>query len=106
MNDGLGDLWTYAADDAIRAHQPRGGDRFQKMLSYNRIDGRNPGYVDDRDLRVRVHDRFEEGFHHNLGTSAVQSSDQGQSKDSIPQFYDWGRQFQHVFLRSPNDFLF
>src|ERR1700760_3688339 len=32
MNNGLGDLRTNPADDAIGAHQTRRGDGFQKML--------------------------------------------------------------------------
>src|SRR4249920_3546821 len=32
VDDRLGDLRANTADDAVRAHQPRGGDRLQEML--------------------------------------------------------------------------
>ncbi len=56
MNDGLRNLRAHAADDAVRAHQPRCGDRFQQMLRHQRIHGGHARNIDDRDARVRLHD--------------------------------------------------
>ena len=54
----LGDLRTDAADHAVGAHQPGGGDRLEQMLGHQGVDGRHAGDVDDGDLGALVDDRW------------------------------------------------
>ena len=54
VNDRLGDLRTDPADDAVGAHEPRGGHCFQKMLSDQGVHRGYTGDIDNRDLGASV----------------------------------------------------
>ena len=54
MHDGLGDLRPDAAEDAVGAHQPRGGDRLDQVLRDQRIHRGHAGDVDDGDFGART----------------------------------------------------
>ena len=53
VHDRLRDLRTDAADDAVGAHQPRGGDRLEQVLRDERVHRRHAGDVDDGDPATR-----------------------------------------------------
>lgn len=84
MDDRLGDLGPDAAYDAIRAHQPCSRNRLDEILRHQRIDGRDPGNVDDRELGTRGNDPFEHVLHDSLGAGTVESADQRQYQDRVP----------------------
>ena len=75
------------------------------MLGYHRVDGGHAGNVNDCHPRIRLHNRFQQRFHHYLGTRAVEGANQWKSENSFPEFHHRGREFQHVFLL-PANYLF
>src|SRR6185312_15971363 len=75
MNNGLGNLRTNTADDALSSHQSRRGDGFQQMLRHEGIYGGNARDIDDRDLGVRLDDGSEETFHDDLSARTVEGAD-------------------------------
>ena len=77
MHDGLRNLWANPADDAVRAHQSRGSNGLQQMLGHESIHRRHAGDIDDGDLRIRLYDALQQGFHHHLCPCAVESSYNG-----------------------------
>ena len=105
MDDGLGDLGPNAADDAIRAHQPRSRNRLDQMLRHQRIDGWHPGNVDDRDLGARGDDPFKQILHDGLGAHTVEGADQRYRQDLIPELDDRRREFEQFFLLPPDNLL-
>ena len=105
MHHGLRDLRPDAADDAVGAHQPRGGDGLQQMLGGQRIDRGHAGDVDDGDFRFGIDDGLQQVFHHHLGALAVQRADQRQRQDAVPQLDDRRRQFGDLALLADDDFL-
>ena len=88
MDDGLRNLRADAADDAVGAHQPGGGDRFQQMLRDQRVDGGHARDVENGDLRAGVDDSLEQVFHDHLRAGAVERADQRQRQDAFPQSDD------------------
>ncbi len=50
MDDRLRNLWSYAADDALRTHQSRRGYRLQQMLRDQGVHRRHTSDVDDREV--------------------------------------------------------
>src|SRR5690606_33661314 len=76
LDDGLGDLRPDAANDTVGAHQSGGGNRFQQMLRHQGVHHGNAADIDDRDVRAGLDDFFQQALHDDLGTGAVQSSDQ------------------------------
>ena len=58
---GLRDLRPDAADDALGAHQPRGGDGLEQVLRDQRVDRRHAGDVDDRDAGAGLDDASAAG---------------------------------------------
>jgi hypothetical protein len=86
VDDGLGDLRADAADDAIGAHQARGGDGLQSMLGHQRVDGGHAGDVDDGDQGAPVSTIFSSRLSiTTCGAGAVERADQGQRQDVLPQ---------------------
>ncbi len=84
VNDRLRDLRTHAADDAIRAHQSGGSDRLKQVLGDDRVHGRDTGNVDDGHARVGFDDRFQQRFHQDLRSGAVQRADHRQGEYPVP----------------------
>ena len=105
MHDRLRDLRPDAADDAIRAHQPRRRDGLQQMLRDERIDGRHAGDVDDRDFRARLDDPLEQALHHDLRARAVERADERQREDAIPEPDHRRRQLEQFLLLARDDLL-
>ncbi len=105
MHDGLRDLRANAADDAVRAHQARGGDRLQQMLRDQRVDRRHAGDVDDRDGRAGADDGLQQALHHHLRAGAIERADERQCKDARPQLDDRRRQLQQLLLLAVDDFF-
>ena len=103
MNDGLGNLRTNAANDAVGSHETRRRDRLQQVLRYQRIDERNTGDIDDGDVRTGIDNLLQETFHDDLCPLAIQRPDQRKRQDSMPQFHHRSRKLQHVLLLARND---
>src|SRR6187551_2671655 len=84
MDDRLGDLWTDATDDAVRAHEPYCGDGFDEMLRDQGINGRHPGDIDNGDLRTCFDYPLQQRFHDDLRARAVECADHWQRKHAVP----------------------
>ena len=104
VDDRLGDLRADAADDAVGAHQPRGGDGLEQVLRGERVDRRHAGDVDDGDRRAGVDDPLQQALHHDLRAGAVQRADQRQGQDALPQLDHRRGQLEHLLLL-PHDHL-
>ncbi len=98
MNNRCGNLRTDAADDALRAHQPRRGNRLEQVLRNQRVHGRYASDVDDRDARARAHDLLQQVLHHDLRAFAVQGADQRERQNAVPKLDDGSGEFQHFRL--------
>src|SRR5690242_19798133 len=96
VDDGLGDLGTDPADDALRPHQAGRRHRLQEVLGHQRVDRRHPGDVDDRDRGARVHDALEQALHHHLGPVAVERADERHRQHPLPQRDHRGRELEQV----------
>src|SRR5688572_12932345 len=105
VHDGLRDLGPDAADDAVRAHEPRRGDRLQQVLRDQGVHGGHAGDVDDGDGGAVVHDGLQQVLHHHLGARAVEGADEGQGQDALPQLHHRGGQLQQVLLLAVDDLL-
>ena len=105
MNDGLRDLRTDAADQAIGAHQTRRGHGLQQVLRHQRIHHRDAGDIDDGEIRARLDDRFQQILHHHLRSRAVQRSDQRQRQNVLPQPHHGSGKLQQ-FLLLARDHIF
>ncbi|CAM2160733.1 hypothetical protein PT2222_80317 [Paraburkholderia tropica] len=105
MHDGLRNLRTDAADDAVRAHQARGGDGLEQMLGDQRVDGRHAGDVDDRETRTGIDDLLQQALHHHLGARRIERADQRQRENAFPQLHDRCREFEQFFLLARDDRL-
>ena len=105
VNDGLGNLRANAADDAIGAHQARGGDRLEQVLRHERIHRRHAGDVDDGDPRPGIDNALQQVFHHDLRARAVERADERQGQHAVPELDDGSRELHHLLLL-PHDELF
>ena len=94
-----------AAQDAVGAHQPRGRNRLDQVLGHQRIDGRHPGDVDNRDLGARSHDLFQQALHDDLCALAVERADQRQRQNAFPEPDHRGREFEQFLLLACDDLL-
>ncbi len=72
MHDGLRDLRSDAADDAVRTHEARCRYGLEKMLRGQRVDGRDAGDIDDRYLRAFIDNVLQQVFHDHLRALAVE----------------------------------
>ena len=70
-----------------------------------RVDGRNTGDVDDRDIRTGLYDALQQGFHHDLRSRAIERADHRQCKHAIPQRHNGRGQLEHVLLLPENEFF-
>ena len=100
-----GDLRADAADDALGAHEPRGGDGLEQVLRHQRIHRGHAGDVDDGDLGAGLHDPLQQALHHDLGARAVERADHRQRQDAVPQLDDRRRQLEHLLLLPGDDLL-
>ncbi|HUN50442.1 MAG TPA: STAS domain-containing protein, partial [Candidatus Sulfotelmatobacter sp.] len=60
-----------AADDAIRAHQPRRGDGLQQVLRHQGVHGGDAGDIDDRDLRAGFHNALQQIVDQGAGIAII-----------------------------------
>ena len=105
MDHRLRDLRADARDNAIRAHQPRGGHGLEQVLGNQGVHGRHAGDVDDGDLRTGLDDALEQRFHDDAGAVAVQGADERQGHDAVPDLDHRGGKFEHVLLLAGDHFL-
>jgi hypothetical protein len=101
----LGDLRADAADDAVGAHEPSGGDSFEEVLGDECVDGWNAGNVDYGDVSFVPDDTVQQVFHHDLGASGIQRADQRQRQDPLPQFDHRCRKLRDLGLLPYDHFL-
>src|SRR3569833_2068278 len=105
IHEGLRNLRTNAADDAVRAHQARGSNGFQQMLRHQRIDRRHAGDIDDRNHCSGFDYFLQQTFHHHLRACAIERADQRQRQDVLPQLHHRRRKFQQFILLAQDDLL-
>src|SRR5262245_18111704 len=105
VHDGLRDLRTDPADQAVRSHESGRGHRLQEMLGDQGVHRGHARDVNDGDGGARLHDACEEGFHDELGPLAVERADQGQGENALPQLDDRGGELEHAALLAGDDSL-
>jgi hypothetical protein len=79
------------------------GHRLQQVLGDQRVHCGHPGDVDDRDRGSRVHDLLEEALHHHLGARAVESADEGDGEDPVPELHHGSGELDELFLLPADD---
>ena len=95
-----------AADDAVRAHQPRRGDRLQQVLGDERVHGRHAGDVDDRDARARSRRSCWSRLSITTCVRALSSVPiSGRARTPVPQLDDRRRQLEQLLLLAGDHLL-
>ncbi len=87
MDDGLCDLRTDAADNAIGTHQSGSRYSFDQMLRHKCVDRRDTRDVYDGDLSSRLHDVVKQVLHHQLSALTIERADQRKENDLLPEFH-------------------
>jgi hypothetical protein len=64
-----------------------------------------PGDVDDGVVRSRLDNRFQQVLHHHLRARAIQSSDERQRQDVLPEPYHGRGKLQQFFLLAQDHFF-
>src|SRR5687767_10504665 len=105
MHDRLRDLRPDAADETVGPHQPRGGNRLQKMLGHERVDRRHARDVDDGDGSAGLDDALEQVLHDHLGPRAVEGADEREREDAVPERDHRSRQLEHLLTLPGNELL-